>query len=232
MTNMEAMAPRGARQAPPRPRGRAEVEAAILASARALIADRGPSGVALRDIAEHAGVNFGLVYHYFGTKDQLLDGVYADATEQAAARLREAAHLDEALAVLMSLGDGTTARLVAWAVLDGKDPAELFGVSPALAVLADLVRRDAAAAGRRVTADEARVFAALAMVVALGWRLFGPMALAVAGAKSDDPQRYAAHVHAYVRELAGAAVLPVGPAGREASLRAGGRELPHGPRAH
>jgi AcrR family transcriptional regulator len=196
--------------AAPRPRGRAEVEAAILASARKLIAERGPAGVALRDIADDAGVNFGLLYHYFGTKEQLLNGVYARATEHAATRLREVEHLDDALGVLMSLGDGTTARLVAWAVLDGKDPAELFGVSPALAVLADLARRDAAAAGRRVSADDARVFAALAMVVALGWRLFGPMALAVAGATSHDPQRYASHVQAYVRQFAAAAVSPPG----------------------
>src|SRR5579862_1182420 len=127
-----------------RPRGRAQVEEAILASARALIAERGPSGVALRDIAEGAGVNFGLVYHYFGTKDALLAAVYARATEHAAARLREVEHLDEALDVLMQLGDGTTARLVGWAALEGNDPAVLFGVSPALAVLAGIVRRDAA----------------------------------------------------------------------------------------
>jgi AcrR family transcriptional regulator len=184
------------------------VEAAILAAARALLAERGPAGVALRDIADAAGVNFGLVYHYFGTKDELLDAVYARATEQAASRLREVEHLDDALDVLMRLGDGTTARLVAWAALDGKDPAELFGVSPALTELAGLVQRDASARGARVTADEARVFAAFAMVVALGWRLFGPLALAVAGARSDDPQRYAGHVRGLVQQLASAPLRP------------------------
>jgi len=188
------------------PRGREQVESAILASARKLIAERGPSGVALRDIASDAGVNFGLLYHYFGTKEQLLNDVYAQATENAAIRLAEVEHLDEALAVLMTLGDGTTARLVAWAVLDGIDPTELFGVSPALAVLAKLVRRDAAAAGNPVTADSARVFAAMAMVIALGWRLFGPMALTVAGATSHDPRRYAKQVQAFVRQFATAAV--------------------------
>ena len=199
--------------AKPRPRGREQVESAIRASARKLIAERGPSAVALRDITDDAGVNFGLLYHYFGTKDQLVDDVYARATEAAARRLREAEHLDDALGVLMTLGDGTTARLVAWAVLDGKDPTELFGVSPALAVLADLARRDAAEAGRAVSADEARVFAALAMVIALGWRLFGPVALTVSGAKDRDPERYARQVQAYVRQFARAAVTG-GPQGR------------------
>jgi AcrR family transcriptional regulator len=216
-----------------RPRGRAQVEEAILASARALIAERGPSGVALRDIAEGAGVNFGLVYHYFGTKDALLAAVYARATEHAAARLREVEHLDEALDVLMQLGDGTTARLVGWAALEGNDPAVLFGVSPALAVLAGIVRRDAARSGRRVTADEARVFAAFAMVVALGWRLFGPVALGVAGARSSDPTRYAAQVRGLVRQLAGGGRDgPVAPADRQAASPRRGRESPHGARAH
>src|SRR5438874_5342430 len=53
-----------------RPRGPEEVIAAVLESARELIAERGP-GVALRDIADGAGVNFGLLYHYLGTKEQL-----------------------------------------------------------------------------------------------------------------------------------------------------------------
>jgi AcrR family transcriptional regulator len=205
-----------------RPRGREEVESAIRASAAKLIAERGPQGVALRDIADDAGVNFGLVYHYFGTKNQLLDEVYATATESAARRLREVQHLDDALDVLMSLGDGTTARLVAWAVLDGKDPTELFGVSPSLSVLADVVRRDAAEAGRPVSADDARVFAAMAMVMALGWRLFGATALTVAGARSHDPERYESQVHGWVRQFARAAITtgrtgarPTGaPAGR------------------
>src|SRR5439155_708806 len=90
-------------------RARPSVAAEVLESARELIAERGP-GVALRDIADGAGVNFGLLYHYLGTKEQLVDEVYARATSHAAERLVEAEHLDEALRLLMTFGDGTTAR--------------------------------------------------------------------------------------------------------------------------
>jgi AcrR family transcriptional regulator len=190
----------------PRPRGRQDVANAILDSARTLIADRGPSRVTLREIADHAGVNFGLLYHYFGTKDQLLNEVFARAAGVAADRFVEENHLDDALRVLMTMGDGTTARLVAWAVLEGRDPAELFGQSPALTVLADLLVRDAADQGNPVSADAARVFAAMAMVFALGWRLFGPMALAVAGADGSEPAVYADQVREYMRRFAVAAV--------------------------
>ncbi len=191
----------------PRPRGREDVANAILDSARTLIADRGPSSVALREIADDAGVNFGLLYHYFGTKDQLLNEVYARSAGNAADRFLEVDHLDDALGVLMTMGDGATARLVAWAVLEGRDPAELFGESPALSVLADLVQRDAGEEGNPVSADAARVFAAIAMVIALGWRLFGPLALTMAGAEAHEPSQYADQVQGYVRRFAKAAVM-------------------------
>jgi len=167
--------------------------------------------VALREIADDAGVNFGLLYHYFGTKDQLLNAVFAQAAGNAADRLIETEHLDDALSLLMTMGDGTTARLVAWAVLEGRDPAELFGESPALSVLVDLLRRDAAATGTAVSPDEARVFAAFAMVIALGWRLFGPMALTVAGADGHKPEGYADQVQALVRRFADVAVTRESP---------------------
>jgi len=112
-----------------RPRGRAEVVAALLDAARTLIAERGPD-VPLRDIAERANVNFGLIYQYVGTKEQLLQEVYLRAARDAADRLAEAEHLDEALAMLMTFGDGTTARLVAWAALGGTASHDLFRDSP------------------------------------------------------------------------------------------------------
>src|SRR5439155_6799260 len=101
-----------------RPHGRTEVVEAVLDSARTLIAEQGP-GVGLREIAEHAGVNFGLIYQYVGTKEQLVREVYVRAARSAAERLVDAEHLDDALALLMTFGDGTTARLVGWAALEG-----------------------------------------------------------------------------------------------------------------
>jgi AcrR family transcriptional regulator len=187
-----------------RPRGREEVVAALLASARTLIAERGPN-VALRDIAEDAGVNFGLLYHYFGPKDQLVDVVYAAAAEAGAERLARAEHLDEAVQELMTLGDGTTTRLMGWAVLEGRGAAPAFRDSPGLAVLADLMRRDTGRAGVAVDDDEARLFAAFAMAIALGWRLFGETALLAAGFEDPLPEHFTPRIVEYMRQLAAAA---------------------------
>jgi AcrR family transcriptional regulator len=187
-----------------RPRGRNEVIEALLRSARKLIADQGPA-VALRDIADDAGVNFGLIYQYLGTKEQLVREVYGRATDNAASRLTSAESLEQALALLMTFGDGTTARLVGWAAMEGSQPAETFRDSPALGVLARLMLADAHDADVDLTDEDAQVFAALAMVIALGWRLFGNTALFAAGLDGSDPERYNEQIRMYLEHLARAA---------------------------
>jgi hypothetical protein len=85
-------------------------------------------------------------------------------------------------------------------VLEGRGDAPAFRDSPALAVLADLVRVDTDASD-----EEARVFAAFAMTIALGWRLFGETALLAAGLDGSDADAHSERIVGYVRQLAQAA---------------------------
>jgi AcrR family transcriptional regulator len=186
-----------------RPRGRDEVVEALLASARKLIAERGPS-VALRDIADDAGVNFGLLYHYLGTKEQVVDEVYRHAARQAAERLGGVHQTREVLQLLSTFGDGTTARLVGWAVLEGRGSADGFRDSPALDLLARRLIADSATAGPPIADEDARVFAAFVMAILLGWRLFAPTALLAAGLPATSPDEYSSHVVTYLEQLAAA----------------------------
>jgi TetR/AcrR family transcriptional regulator len=52
-------------------------KARILKAATDLFMKRGPTGCSLDDISKEAGVNRGLIYHYFRTKDTLFDHVVA-----------------------------------------------------------------------------------------------------------------------------------------------------------
>ena len=174
----------------PKPSGREDVVKAIVASAATLFAQRGPAAVSLREVAQHANVNFGLVYQYVGTKEQLVAKVLRESAADAAARFAEADDLDQALQRMMTTGDGTTARLLAWSVLEGRHAVAHFDQSPALGILAERARDDAERAGRSVTDEDARVLAAIAMVLATGWRLFGAAALGAAGLDASRQGRY------------------------------------------
>ncbi len=55
---------------------RAERRRQILDAAVRVFADKGHDAIRIQDVADRAGVAYGLVYHYFGTKDALLRAVF------------------------------------------------------------------------------------------------------------------------------------------------------------
>lgn len=68
-----------------RRRSREATEDAILGATISLVADHGADGFTLSDVAERAGVNRALIYHYFEDRDRLLNR----AMERAVERSRE-----------------------------------------------------------------------------------------------------------------------------------------------
>lgn len=69
----------------------AEVEAAILESARDLLADRGMVGLSMRTLAERVGITAAAIYHYFDNKDQLIEQVVQQGFQRFGAYLQSAA---------------------------------------------------------------------------------------------------------------------------------------------
>ena len=153
---------------------------AIVEASRALFAEHGPNGVSLRDIARRAGVNLGLIHHYIGSRDDLLRLVFSVSMNQARDGVAGAPDVGSALSALRGLGAGSDeyTRLLAWALLEGRNPAEFHGRSSAL---------DAIVTAGGDDSREVRVALAIAMVQTLGWKLFGDYVLAAAGL-DDDPE--------------------------------------------
>ncbi len=60
----------------PDPEGEPEKRRAILHAALKVFAERGYHGCRIADVAGEAGVAYGLVYHYFRNKDELLESVF------------------------------------------------------------------------------------------------------------------------------------------------------------
>ena len=160
--------------------GREGAIQALVHAARELFAERGPAAVSLRDIARRAGVNHGLIHHYIGSRDDLLRLVFTTSTEAAREQLTDATDALDALARLrqISARDDDYARLLAWALLEGHDPAVFHGRSSAL---------DAVVAAASDDSRDVRLALAVDIVHTLGWKLFGSYALNAAGLDDEDP---------------------------------------------
>ena len=61
---------------PGRPKNNGKLKEKILDAAEIAFAEGGYTGISVRDIAERAGVNQGLIRYYFDPKEQLFDEVY------------------------------------------------------------------------------------------------------------------------------------------------------------
>lgn len=104
---------------PGKPTGRDAVRRAVVATARRVFAARGPRA-SLREVAEAAGVNLGLIHRHIGNKDDLLAAVLADGLGHGSARIDR---FNDAGAALASMLRGATAtpeinRLLLWLSLD------------------------------------------------------------------------------------------------------------------
>jgi len=168
----------------PRQPGRDGAIEALIKAARELFAERGPSAVSLRDIARRAGVNHGLIHHYIGSRNDLLRLVFTVSMDQARAEVEGSETAAAGLGALRNLGQGSNeyTRLLAWALLEGHDPAAFHGRSSALDAIVGASDNDS---------RQLRVALAMAMVQTLGWKLFGSYVVAAAGldAEADDAVR-------------------------------------------
>ena len=148
--------------------GREAAVAKLVEAASELFARNGPDGVSLREVASTAGVNYGLIHQYIGTKDDLLHLVFRSVSEHAAERFHAAEDIDTALDELIGTGRRPSryVSMLAWALLQGRDATVLLGRSPALAALLERIE----SIEQR---DDVAERVAAAVALNLGWQLFG-----------------------------------------------------------
>lgn len=155
------------------PSGRAAsatVIPAVLDSAAALFAEKGPAGTSLRDVAARADVTYGLVFRHFGTKEELVAAVLD--------------HLGTVVVDLIAKDPGGAdfnaavdlhSTVMARATLDGYAADRLQTRFPGTDRLIHELTP------RFDTDFEARAAAANAIALQLSWRLFQPYLRAATG---------------------------------------------------
>lgn len=167
------------------PRGRKNVREALIQSASVLFAQRGPAAVSVREIAQHAQVNHGLVHRHFGSKNALLREVLNYLAVDIATEVGELS-TSEPLGSLVGSVFGATSnqgawlRILAWAILDGVDLGELQDRFP----MAERMVASARLNPQGSLDPEARV--TMIMSVGLGMMLFAPFLQRATG--QDDVQ--------------------------------------------
>jgi AcrR family transcriptional regulator len=143
---------------------------AIVEAARDLFAERGYAGVSVREIAERAHVNHGLVHRHFGAKDEVLRAVLQGMFQDVGALARSAISPADA-DFITRLYPLVVARKRDWqvlmrAVLDGFDFQAAGYRFPITAAVAEHV-----GAMRKRPGREARLRAGAIIAGGLGWLL-------------------------------------------------------------
>ena len=118
--------PRSKAAAPPKRQRRTPEEAKrlILEAAQRLLAARGPSAIALKEVAREAGVSHALVSHYFGTVDALVEAALQAHMEgtrhEMLGRIADVMHAGPREWIDMAfdqLAHPISGRTLAWAIL-------------------------------------------------------------------------------------------------------------------
>lgn len=152
------------------PTGRDDVVAAILDSASRLFAERGPAAASIRDVAAEARVNHGLVFRHFGTKERLVAAVL----DHLAARLTTLMDRGAPVAEIEEAGRRQL-RVIARSLLDGYPAGQLQTSFPAAARLLDEIRP------AHRSDQTARLAAAHAGALLIGWQMFEPFLRSATG---------------------------------------------------
>jgi TetR/AcrR family transcriptional regulator, repressor for neighboring sulfatase len=157
-------------------RGRASSEEALIRATAELLSNVGPNAVSVRAIAERAGVNHGLVHHYFGSKGGLIRAVLEVLASDSDAAIREHG-LD---AVLDPADDRVRmhVRVLVRVLLDDAVPPDYQAPFP----IVDHLRRLSSEAPS-VDEETARYRAMQTAALTAGWIIFEPWLLG-----SGDPQ--------------------------------------------
>lgn len=157
----------------------------LVAAAAELLGEIGPRATSVRMVADRAGVNHGLVHHYFSSKDGLLRAAMESLVDAHETWAREQSAGSPFPAPLALLGDRRYLAAVVRCVLD--DEMDLArteldrGVSVPRATLDHLVARRGGTSDARTKA-----LVALGMAMEMGWAALEPFLFAVTGTTEDE----------------------------------------------
>lgn len=153
------------------PHGRQAVEEALIEASIEVFATRTPDTVTVREIADLAGVNHGLVHQYFGSKQGLVERTIKHLADDLVPAAKDAARASTAIPVLLDhlVEHPAYVRLLTWSLLGEGGTPELGHDFPALKAL---MSRSSDEPGDRPTRFDPRIAAAIVTSLMFGWVMY------------------------------------------------------------
>jgi AcrR family transcriptional regulator len=100
-----------------KPQGKDAVQAALIQAAASLFAQRGLASVSLREIAQEANVNHGLIHRHFGSKKGLIMATINRLSKDIATEMGSTSSLDSLQPILAKAFVKTASRQEYWKIL-------------------------------------------------------------------------------------------------------------------
>jgi AcrR family transcriptional regulator len=169
-------------------RDRGDSEERLVQAAADLLGEVGPRAMTVRGVAERAGVNHGLVHHYFGGKDGLMRAAMTRLVEEHASFAKEKSGGDPIPAPLALTEDQRYLRAVVRSVLDDEMQLALTEIDAGVSIPRAALDH-AASVRRQAKPDlETKSVVALGMALEMGWAALEPFLFAVVDARTKREQ--------------------------------------------
>lgn len=182
--------------------GSTSARGAILLAAAELFVDRGPSQVSLREVADSAGVNYGLIHHYFRTKEALLASLFGLLAKYGLTFIEKAPNATAATEALFQVDAGRVAEMLAHIAIEGTDPSKVFTDTSSLRAYAQLIDDGWHEAAPNETRQlDPRVVAGFVMLNVMVWDFYAPYIRVLAGLEDRDPTDVRTEVLALMQHI-------------------------------
>lgn len=183
--------------------GRAGAEERLIDAAADLLGEVGPRAMSVRQVAERAGVNHGLVHHYFSGKDGLLRAAMSRLVADHERWARDVAAGGPFPAPFALARDQRYLRAVVRALLDGETDLALTELSNGVSVPRQAMDAEVQRRGLGSPDVDTKAAVAAAMALEMGWAALESFIFAVTGTSDDE----ADEVRSRVLEMRAALVL-------------------------
>lgn len=170
------------------PRGKQQVQRALIDAGIKLFSQRGMSNVSVRDLAEEAGVNHSLLFRHFGNKDGLIKAVFEERFEKMGVFTNDKINPGEDMletSIRAVMRDEQLWRLMTFAALEGEDWILQSIPSPYMATTLKELEKSQSN-GSIYSGVEAPVLLASGFALGLGWAVFRKILMSMAGAQNRD----------------------------------------------